>query len=82
MLYYEVNYPNILKPQPNEEDLPYDNFKKDKNGRSFHTTWLFCLHCILFGKNSQKAWTKDGFSSWSRAVLSIHSTSRIFRSSY
>lgn len=27
--------------QPNEEDLPYNNLKKDKNGRSFHTTWYW-----------------------------------------
>lgn len=32
---------------------------------------LYCHHCILFGKNQQKAWTKNGFSVWVRALHSI-----------
>ncbi|KAE9523788.1 hypothetical protein AGLY_015848 [Aphis glycines] len=47
------------------------NIKRDWLSYSILSDKLFCLHCILFGKNSQKAWTKDEFSSWSRAILSI-----------
>lgn len=32
---------------------------------------LFCLHCILFGKNASSAWTKDGYSYWKNGLMSI-----------
>lgn len=31
----------------------------------------FCLHCIIFGKNSNQSWTKIGFKTWTRAISSI-----------
>lgn len=31
----------------------------------------FCLHCIIFGKNSKQSWTKIGFKTWPRAIYSI-----------
>lgn len=32
---------------------------------------MYCHHCILFGRNIQKAWVKDGFSIWITALHSI-----------
>jgi len=45
------------------------------NGERFCRDWLsysilldrvFCMYCMFFGKNSQKAWTYDGFHAWQR----------------
>lgn len=32
---------------------------------------MYYIHCIFFGRNVQKSWTRNGFSAWSRAVSSI-----------
>lgn len=32
---------------------------------------LYCHHCLLFGKSIQKTWTKEGFSTWTRAIMAI-----------
>lgn len=32
---------------------------------------LYCHHCILFGRNSNKSWTKIGFSTWTRSIMAI-----------
>lgn len=54
------------------KELPGNKkIKRDWLSYSITNDKLYCIHCILFGKNSQKAWTKNGFSTWSRAVLSI-----------
>ncbi|XP_025200620.1 zinc finger MYM-type protein 1-like [Melanaphis sacchari] len=52
------------------------------NGERFNRDWLsysilfdrvFCIYCMFFGKNSQKAWTYDGFHAWQRPKdISIH----------
>jgi len=45
------------------------------DGDRIQRTWLsffvnngriYCLYCILFGKNVQKSWTIDGFHAWQR----------------
>lgn len=38
---------------------------------------IFCLYCILYGKNINNAWTKEGFCQWKNGSLSIikHETS-------
>lgn len=38
---------------------------------------IFCLYCILYGKNTNTAWTKEGFCHWKNGSLSItkHETS-------
>lgn len=40
---------------------------------------LYCLYCILFGKNPKRAWTIDGVSRWKDGVLmlTIHETSAV-----
>jgi hypothetical protein len=32
---------------------------------------MFCHHCLLFGRNINKAWSVDGVASWPRALSSI-----------
>lgn len=52
------------------------------NGERFNRDWfsysilldrVFCIYCMFFGKNSQKAWTYDGFHAWQRPIdISTH----------
>lgn len=38
---------------------------------------IFCLYCILYSKNTNYAWVKDGFCHWKNGIMSIikHETS-------
>lgn len=47
------------------------NIPRDWLSYSLSSDKIFCHHCLLFGHNIKKAWTRDGFSAWSRALISM-----------
>jgi len=38
---------------------------------SINNNKLYCHNCIIFGRNRQKAWTKEGFNNWHNAINSM-----------
>lgn len=47
------------------------NIRRDWLSYSLSSDKIFCHHCMLFGRNIKRAWTRDGFSSWPRALMSM-----------
>ncbi|XP_050064738.1 zinc finger MYM-type protein 5-like [Aphis gossypii] len=57
-------------------------YRKLPDGTMMHRDWLtyspdinrvFCLHCMLFGKKSKKAWVSDGFCKFQNGSISLMS---------
>jgi len=55
-------------------------YRKLPDGTMMHRDWLtyspdinrvFCLHCMLFGKKSKKAWVSDGFCKFQNGSISL-----------
>lgn len=47
------------------------NVRRDWLSYSVSSDKMFCHHCLLFGRNINKAWSLDGVASWSRALSSM-----------
>lgn len=51
--------------------------KRDWLSYSIMNDKIYCHYCIIFGKNIKKAWVKDGFSAWHKALncMALHEIS-------
>lgn len=47
------------------------NVRRDWLSYSVSSDKMFCHHCLLFGRNINKAWSVDGVASWPRALKSM-----------
>ncbi|XP_025202917.1 zinc finger MYM-type protein 1-like [Melanaphis sacchari] len=47
------------------------NVRRDWLSYSVSSDKMFCHHCLLFGRNINKAWSVDGVASWPRALQSM-----------
>lgn len=56
----------VLEKSPGNLQVP-----RDWLSYSITNNQLHCQSCILFGKNHQKAWTKEGFNHWHKAIFSM-----------
>lgn len=65
-------YGRCFQPSWYLKSLPGNShIRRDWLSYSISKNKLFCHHCLFFGKNIQKTWTKEGFSTWTRAIVAI-----------
>lgn len=53
--------------------------RRDWLSYSISENKMYCLHCMLFGKNPKKAWVRDGFQKFKNGSIALitHETSSI-----
>lgn len=65
-------YARCFQPSWYWKSLPGNShIRRDWLSYSVSKDKLYCHHCILFGRNANKTWIKDGFSTWTRAIMAI-----------